>query len=88
MTIVGYIDAQHPDALGDTTYFIVRNSWGTNWARNNPLGLPGHALIPAAYLTCRKRTMELLIGIADLEARGYGEALSRMLARVSGLIRA
>ena len=88
MTIVGYIDAQHPDAIGDTTYFIVRNSWGTNWARNNPLGLPGHALIPAAYLTCRKRTMELLIGIADLEARGYGEALSRMLARVSGLIRA
>ncbi len=88
MTIVGYIDAQHPDALGDTTYFIVRNSWGTDWARNNPLGLPGHALIPASYFTCRKRTMELLVGIADLEARGFGEALSRMFNRVSGLIRA
>lgn len=51
MTIVGYIDANHPQNPLDTTYFLVRNSWGTSWAAENPLEYPGHALIPEGFFS-------------------------------------
>jgi C1A family cysteine protease len=42
MLIVGFSD--------ELQMFIVRNSWGDDWAYNNPLGYPGHALIPYPYI--------------------------------------
>jgi len=29
--------------------FLVRNSWSTSWAAENPYGLPGHAVVPYRY---------------------------------------
>ncbi len=65
MNIVGYLDANDPNGLYDTDWFIVRNSWGLQWAAENPLGLPGHALIPAAYFSRPEWLWELLICIAE-----------------------
>ncbi len=65
MVIVGYIDGKDPQGLYETDYFIVRNSWGKDWAQDNPLQLPGHALIPAAYFTKPERVWELLFCIAE-----------------------
>lgn len=42
MLIVGYFD--------EPKLFLVRNSWGTGWAPENPYGYPGHALIPYQYI--------------------------------------
>lgn len=46
--------------LYDSTYFIVQNSWGTNWAADNPLGYAGYALIPEAYINSPYLVGELL----------------------------
>lgn len=44
--LVGYVDAAEVPGGG---YFIVRNSWGSSWAKDSP-ERPGHALIPYAYI--------------------------------------
>jgi hypothetical protein len=46
MCLVGYGLA--PDFAGGG-YFIVRNSWGTHWARRSPAG-PGHGALPFLYV--------------------------------------
>ena len=43
MLVVGYDD--------DEGTFLVRNSWSTGWAYDNPWQMSGHALIPYAYFT-------------------------------------
>lgn len=53
MVIVGFIDKDDPNNPFDVTYFLVRNSWSETWAAQNPLGIPGHALIPQAYFTSK-----------------------------------
>ncbi|PIE12040.1 MAG: hypothetical protein CSA72_02705 [Rhodobacterales bacterium] len=57
MVIVGYIDADHPSNPYGITLYLVRNSWGSEWASDNPYGFEGHALIPEAYFT-RERVIE------------------------------
>lgn len=46
MCVVGYVDDQGVPGGG---YFIVRNSWGSEWAAESPEA-PGHALVPYAYV--------------------------------------
>jgi C1A family cysteine protease len=46
MCLVGYKDDESWPGGG---YFIVRNSWGENWASECPYGA-GHGLIPYAYI--------------------------------------
>ena len=41
MLVVGYDDSEGS--------FLVRNSWGTGWAYENPWQANGHAIIPYAY---------------------------------------
>jgi hypothetical protein len=41
MLVVGYDDSEGA--------FLVRNSWGTGWALENPWQVNGHAIIPYAY---------------------------------------
>ncbi len=45
MCVVGYVDDASVPGGG---YFIVRNSWGDEWAADSPEA-PGHAMIPYAY---------------------------------------
>jgi C1A family cysteine protease len=47
MCMVGY---QTDETVPGGGYFLVRNSWGTNWGRQNPVSA-GHARIPFAYLS-------------------------------------
>lgn len=42
MLVVGYFEKEK--------LFLVRNSWGTSWAYDNPYGYAGHALIPYRYI--------------------------------------
>jgi hypothetical protein len=60
MCCIGYFDNAfltrmgQPEELGGGA-FLVRNSWGTTWAKNNPLAKivsagPGYALIPFGYV--------------------------------------
>ncbi len=65
MAIVGYIDKAHPDNYFGHTYFIVRNSWGKEWAAENPFGHPGHALIPANYFSKYPRLAEAVFSLAE-----------------------
>lgn len=86
MSVVGYIDAGDPQGLFDTDWFIVRNSWGTQWAIENPLGHPGHALIPAAYFANPDWLWELLICIAEpppSASLGWLRSLGRGFGRKS-----
>jgi hypothetical protein len=46
MCAVGYVDDASVPGGG---YFLVRNSWGAEWAAQNRHA-PGHALIPYAYM--------------------------------------
>ena len=46
MCVVGYVD---DPAVPGGGYFIVRNSWGSQWAAHSPEA-PGHALMPYAYV--------------------------------------
>ncbi|MCG3196478.1 MAG: C1 family peptidase [Candidatus Omnitrophica bacterium] len=46
MCAVGYVDDKEVPGGG---YFIVRNSWGPDWAAENPEA-PGHGLLPYVYL--------------------------------------
>lgn len=57
MAVAGYTE------LYDTTYFVVQNSWGETWAKDNPIGLPGYALIPEGFINQRGLVGELLMMI-------------------------
>jgi len=46
MCVVGYVDDSDVPGGG---YFILRNSWGGNWAADSPEAA-GHALMPYAYV--------------------------------------
>lgn len=46
MVLVGYQDTDHSPGGG---YFIIRNSWGTNWAKDSYYG-PGYGIIPYKYI--------------------------------------
>ncbi|MFW8589269.1 C1 family peptidase [Glaciecola sp. 2405UD65-10] len=48
-------------SLYGVDYFLVINSWGKSFAQNSPLGLPGYALIPAAYIATPGLVGELLM---------------------------
>jgi hypothetical protein len=43
---VGYVDNEHVPGGG---YFIVRNSWGSEWASDSP-EVAGHAMVPYEYI--------------------------------------
>lgn len=47
MTMVGYQDDINTPGGG---YFIIRNSWGTDWAKDNYYGA-GYGMIPYEYIT-------------------------------------
>jgi C1A family cysteine protease len=51
MAVVGYMDKHAPENPFGLNYFIVRNSWGTRWASENPFGYAGHACVPEMYFT-------------------------------------
>lgn len=65
MCIVGYVDGEDPDNLYGLSYFLVRNSFGTQWALRNPLGHPGHALMPETYLSRPDLLWECLLCLAE-----------------------
>ncbi len=44
-------------------YFVVINSWGEEFAHNNPIGLPGYALIPEAYIAKQNMVGELIMPV-------------------------
>src|SRR5207249_11867871 len=46
MCIIGY---GFDSAFLGGGYFVVRNSWGTDWARLSPFG-PGHGTLPFSYV--------------------------------------
>ncbi len=60
MGAIGFFDNEYlaKNGLDDSPgggLFLVRNSWGTGWAKNNPVAKhdgagPGYALIPYAYI--------------------------------------
>ena len=72
--IVGYVDDQSVPGGG---YFIVRNSWGTQWAHESP-EVPGHAMVPYRYI--EKYCLEAFTGpplkkfVHDWD--GFGELAS------------
>jgi len=57
MSVAGYTE------LYGTTYFVVQNSWGESWAKDNPLELPGYALISEGFITQNGLVGELLMMI-------------------------
>ena len=65
MCVLGYMDADAEDNPYGIDYFIVKNSWGKGWAAENPTGLPGYCLIPAAYFTHTKLLWECLVCLAE-----------------------
>lgn len=56
MTIIGYKD--DPDVPGGG-FFILRNSWGTQWASQSPIA-PGYGMAPYAYIS--NYTLEAFTG--------------------------
>ncbi len=60
MAAVGYRD--DPDAPGGG-YFIVRNSWGTDWGSENPDG-PGYAHIPYRLVSEQNLAAFVINGVA------------------------
>ncbi len=48
MCFVGYEDKNNPGLGGGR--FILRNSWGANWAANSSYGVAGYGSIPYAYI--------------------------------------
>lgn len=45
------------------SYFVVINSWGEEFARDNPIGLPGYALLPEAYVAKYGMVGELIMPV-------------------------
>ena len=60
MCIVGYEDDREVPGGG---YFIVRNSWGTGWGANNPIGA-GYCRIPYAFIENHGRSAYVALGPA------------------------
>jgi hypothetical protein len=48
MDIVGYVDNANYAGGG---YFLIRNSWGTDWAYESITGYAGYGIMPYAYIT-------------------------------------
>jgi len=48
MDLVGYVDDSSYAGGG---YFLLRNSWGEDWAYESVTGHPGYGIIPYAYIT-------------------------------------
>lgn len=65
MSIVGFIDGDAREAIDGVSYMIVKNSWGTQYAGENPLGYAGFDLIPYDYFVRGKHVWELLLGLAE-----------------------
>jgi len=61
MSVVGYIDSNDPGNPFEISYFMVRNSWGSTWAAENPFDAPGHAMIPETYFADRRLVLEAVI---------------------------
>jgi hypothetical protein len=55
MSVCGYTQLYGVD------YFVVINSWGTQFAKESPVGLPGYALIPEAFISKTGLVCELLM---------------------------
>lgn len=79
MSVVGYLDATDPRGLYGINYFIVRNSWGAEWAADNPHGLPGHALVPEGYFQSPERVHELLLSLAEPSPALQRTVLGRLM---------
>jgi len=58
--IVGYVDDENVPGGG---YFVIRNSWGVNWAADSPEA-PGHAVMPYEYV--ERYTFEAFTGPSTL----------------------
>lgn len=54
MAVAGYTQ------LYDTTYFVIQNSWGSDWAKESPI-TPGYALIPESFINQQGLVGELLM---------------------------
>lgn len=54
MVVVGWTQ------LYDRCYFVIQNSWSERWAADNPLDLPGYALVPESYINTKGLVGELL----------------------------
>lgn len=86
MAIVGYrLDPRVPGG----GYFIVRNSWGVGWARENPDG-PGTCHIPFAYFSGHAHSQTFALFTAEEAAWIEGEpdavpAPPRPRSRAAGL---
>jgi len=80
MCVVGYVEGKDPDGLYDTDYFILRNSWGEEWAAENPLGLPGHALVPAAFFNQPDLLWEAYVCLAEDSPLRKGSLLARLFS--------
>ena len=85
MLIVGYDDKDQR--------FLVVNSWGKQWAFQNPKGYPGHALIPYQYIEkyCHSAFSMSAMGeqkmCIDIDDRlSYGQYHSRKKRKVKAKI--
>lgn len=81
MCVVGYIDADDVDGLYGMNYFVVRNSFGSRSAIQNPIALPGHALIPENYVKDKRPLWEALLCLAEPSPAGSrGRHISTFLS--------
>ncbi|WP_129677489.1 C1 family peptidase [Candidatus Chloroploca sp. Khr17] len=74
MCLVGYCDDETVPGGG---YFIVRNSWGIEWASENSDGA-GYAHLPYAVLTAQNRIVALVLKGATSQARRLEERDTEM----------
>jgi C1A family cysteine protease len=49
MCLVGYQDSPGDAAVGGGRFYL-RNSWGTTWAPESAIGVPGYGTIPYSYI--------------------------------------
>ena len=78
LAVVGYIDGDDPDGLYDTDFFILKNSWGREWASKNPLGYPGYGLLPVQYFMEDWLVWEAIVCIAEPSPAGQRNLLDRL----------
>ncbi len=72
-----------PEAVGGGV-FLVRNSWGTSWAQNNPLAKidgagPGYAIVPFGYI--QEYCVEACTVVAPTSIRFNRNELAAMASR-------